>query len=61
MQLSLTINLDNDAFNAPNGNEIAVILRRLAKLVDTQDLHEGYRQALMDTNGNKVGEATVTE
>jgi hypothetical protein len=36
MTLSLTITMDNAAFEPTNGTEAAAILRRLAKMIDIE-------------------------
>lgn len=57
--LTLKINTDNAAFEDNGvGSEVAVILRRLANNIEDlegRDLDESF--ALMDSNGNKVGNA----
>jgi hypothetical protein len=61
MILTLTIALDNDAFVENNGTEVALILRRLAKRIDGEELTAGETLTLMDLNGNKVGKVEVEE
>lgn len=66
MKLTITINMDNAAFGGEdeelyNGTEVARILGRLAKLMRSDNLRDGYRQPLIDINGNAVGEAEVTD
>jgi hypothetical protein len=61
MKLKIEIQMDNSAFDDDNGGgfECARILRDLADRIDG-GLAEKTRVALMDINGNKVGEAKVT-
>ncbi len=59
MKLTLTISMDNDAFEdgADGKFEVARILQELA-----HDLREGNNFGpLLDINGNKVGRLTISE
>lgn len=61
MKLTITINCDNAAFEPSNGDEIALILRKVA--VDDFEhgnLVRGEGGALYDTLGNRVGGWTFT-
>lgn len=54
MQSVIRIKMDNAAFDIPNGNEVARILRDLADRCDGNQL-EPDAILLFDINGNKVG------
>jgi hypothetical protein len=61
MKLTITIKMDNAAFEPLNGTEAARILRAEAdKCIDGHDLRAGWEHDLRDTNGNVIGKATVT-
>ncbi len=63
MKLTLTIDMDNAAFEDGNaGPELARILRRVAASVKDDDASAlvGYVGPLMDCNGNKVGKVQVS-
>jgi hypothetical protein len=60
MTLTITIDCDNAAFTDNVGGEAARILRELAdKICDYADLGGGDIR-LMDINGNRVGECSVS-
>lgn len=59
MKLSITITMDNAAFEPANGQEAAHILGKLAAQICDVHLPENWRRGLLDTNGNKVGVAKV--
>ena len=61
MKLTITITMDNAAFEPSNGEEIARILEKLAVLWRGESLEAGESAHLLDFNGNKVGKAEVTE
>ncbi len=62
MKLTLTIDMDNAAFESPNaGPEAARILRHVARKVDGYTGLKDFECPLMDINGNRVGQAEVTE
>jgi hypothetical protein len=62
VKLTITIDLENAAFEDGNGYEVAGILRDLAgDLDDTQLREDGLRMRLRDSNGNSVGLAEVTD
>ena len=58
MQLMLTMNMDNAAFEKAPATEAARILRELARQILQADDNDG-EFALMDANGNKVGTASI--
>lgn len=60
MQLTLEMQMDNEAFSADPGQEAARILRKLAeKLECSPGFSDGDSFRLMDYNGNCVGKADV--
>jgi hypothetical protein len=59
MQLKITIECDNAAFTDASGVECCRILRKLSHLLESEDVCDGWRHALVDLNGNRVGEARV--
>ncbi len=62
MKLKIEIDLDNAAFEDDAGLEVGGLLHRVARKAESagQDLLDPlWRCAIMDSNGNKVGEATV--
>lgn len=67
MKLSLTMDLDNAAFDtgytggrsAAYGGEVARILRRLADEIEPADLIAGDEHTLRDKDGNRVGLAVA--
>jgi len=56
MDITIKINTDNDAFKGNYRREVVRILRELISRIQVFEL---YSHAIMDTNGNKVGELTV--
>lgn len=60
MKLTITIHMDNAAFEDGNGTEAARILRKLSECLMDADLCSGI-DTLYDLNGNCVGTAIVTE
>ena len=57
--LTLTIKLDNEAFQ---GNTVAEVNRILRTYVTFNSLAETVQErTLLDVNGNKVGKAEVTD
>ena len=56
MTLTITITMDNAAFDPEPGPEVARILRKLA---DQLEDNVEKVSALRDINGNKVGEVEV--
>jgi hypothetical protein len=61
MKLTITMDMDNAAFEDGPGSEAARILRTLAQKIDGVDLEIDDRVALLDVNGNRVGSMNVTE
>ena len=66
MTFTLTIEMDNAAFEASeddrrSGTELAAILKRAAGMVNDEELQDGWYQTFRDSNGNRVGEAKVSE
>lgn len=59
MKLTVTINMDNAAFEPTNGVEVARLLHYLAEILDGEKLTRGDHFPLTDANGNRVGEARV--
>jgi len=61
MRLSLLLGLDNAAFAAAGGDEVARILRDAAFKLNDLPLADltGHEQILMDINGNRVGKLLV--
>jgi hypothetical protein len=58
MKLTITIDMDNEAFDKGTGGELARILRKYANHI-ADDGH--YKQKLFDVNGNQVGTAVLTD
>ncbi len=62
MTLTLTMNLDNAAFDEGYaGFESARILIALANQLEKVDDITGFECPLMDINGNRVGNVTIAE
>lgn len=62
MTLTLTIEMDNAAFDGANaGAEAARILRRLANKIEDWPGANKFTMGLLDANGNKVGKVEVAE
>lgn len=59
MKLTVTINMDNAAFEPTNGIEVARILRYLAEICDNQNLPPTMALLIRDVNGNAVGAIKV--
>lgn len=60
MKLTITIDMDNAAFEVQSGSECARILRKIAARIDGEDSVPGDITPCIDINGNKVGMAKVT-
>lgn len=58
MELRITINLDNDAFQVMGSWEIATILKRLVYEYETETAID---RPLRDSNGNTVGHIGIVE
>ena len=63
MKLTITLEMDNDAFHPVAGYEAARVLTRLAKLLDGVDLGTTWMDAgkLVDSNGNTCGRWEITD
>lgn len=61
MNITITINTDNDAFTDRAGSEVARILNNLAKQVNDWPGVNEFSIGLRDINGNKVGSCEVTK
>lgn len=59
MKLTITIDMDNAAFE-DRDNETAWIIRKLADKIDTQGLPTDA-DLVFDSNGNRVGIARVSK
>lgn len=57
-RFSLTIELDNDAFENQTGQEVARILCKAAESVADWPGHNTFTIGLRDVNGNRVGQMT---
>lgn len=60
MQLTITINMENAAFEPRPAHEALRILREARPKI-TKAIFEAGFEVLLDVNGNKVGEIEVTE
>lgn len=62
MKLTITIGLDNAAFEdaGANGIEAARILRSIADNMDGLAMERGYEAYAQDTNGNRVAYVKVS-
>jgi hypothetical protein len=61
MKAQIEINLDNDAFQR-DGQELARVLRNIAEDVEHYNVTNlGSYIAIIDINGNKVGEFEVVQ
>lgn len=61
MKMTITIQMDNAAFEDNQGGEVARILRELASKIDGDSSLEGVYYNLRDINGNKVGEMNIND
>ena len=61
MNINININCDNSAFCDEPVQEVARILRQLAKEIQRSPLHLVWKIRLTDIDGHNVGEAKVTE
>ena len=59
MKCTITIDMDNAAFDGRELAEIAACLKRLVKRIENNTAFYGC--SISDTNGNKVGKFEVTE
>lgn len=60
MKAKITVSLDNDAFSGGPGEELARILRDLARTIEDCDYDDFQHYTLRDKNGNRVGDFDVT-
>jgi hypothetical protein len=60
MRFQLSISMDNDAFREDTGPETARIMRALAERVEHSTLTAGDSGTVRDTNGNTVGQWSVS-
>ena len=61
MDITITINTDNAAFESDPESEVGRILRKAAKHIEDNGLRRSDGMPTMDINGNKVGKITVTD
>jgi hypothetical protein len=62
MKLTITIDMDNAAFENEPGMEAARIIRGRLHNIETIDANDiGTVFPCMDINGNRVGQAAVTD
>jgi hypothetical protein len=59
MDITITINTDNDAFQPDPGSEIARILDNLADKLEMEIIIS--HQYIRDLNGNICGDVTITD
>lgn len=60
MKLTITINLDNAAFDPP-APEVARILEHASEQMQDMTFQEGEYKRVYDFNGNKVGEWRISK
>lgn len=60
MQFTLTVNMDNAAFEDAN-LELETILNRVTERVQYADLTNTWSFTVYDSNGNKVGTCSVSD
>ena len=61
MKLTITIQMDNEAFEGNPYPEVKSILDDLGRRFDSGWLFDGEAIPLRDSNGNTVGQAKVTK
>lgn len=61
MKLTITIQMDNAAFEPDPEHETICILTSLAVGIREDQLAPGWSATLQDSNGNTVGKAKVTK
>ena len=59
MKVTITINMNNDAFQNREHYELARILNELAYRIDREFIESGH--PVKDLNGNQVGSVEFTE
>lgn len=55
MQFSMTVDMDNAAFEGRSEAELSSILESVAERVADGRFHFGHTMSIMDSNGNRVG------
>jgi hypothetical protein len=61
MQLTISINLDNDSFQEDSGTELANLFREIQQKFEHIHPPIGMAQAIHDTNGNTVGNFLIED
>jgi hypothetical protein len=61
MNLTISINLDNDSFQEDSGTELASLFREIQQKFQGVHPPIGMAQAIRDTNGNTVGKFLIEE
>ena len=61
MKLTLTLDMDNAAFEDSPGQEAARLLRSAARKVEGCEPGDQDSFMLLDSNGNRVGHVTVEQ
>jgi hypothetical protein len=61
MNITITINTDNAAFENMAGIEVARILRKLADMIEDWPGANEFTYGCRDANGNKVGSIIAVE
>ena len=60
MNLTISINLDNDSFQENSGTELASLFQEIQQKFQGIHLPDGMDQAIRDTNGNTVGSFQIS-
>ncbi len=61
MKLTLTISMDNAAFEDMPGVELARILRTVARQIEGSEHGDSGKFPVLDINGNNVGSVIVSQ
>jgi hypothetical protein len=61
MNITITINCDNDAFGHRPAREVSRILDHASAHIDAHGIRDSDGKKLFDINGNSVGKIEVTE
>lgn len=61
MKLTITIDLDNDAFDPPGPEVIAILRTIISDIKPVPNEPFDWTGSLLDSNGNTVGAATIAE
>jgi hypothetical protein len=61
MNLTISINLDNDSFQESSGTELAGLFREIQRKFEHIHPPVGMAQPIRDTNGNTVGQFLIKE